>query len=52
MLLNSKSIFDQFKHKYVLAKFTTWTGLKSAYFPVASNISILFNRYVAVKSSD
>lgn len=44
MLLNSKSICDQLKHKYILAKFNTWPGLKSACLPVDSNIGVLFSK--------
>lgn len=40
--MHSKSIFNQLKHKYVLGKFTTWTGSQSACFPVESNISVVF----------
>lgn len=44
MLLNSKSISDRLK--YVLAKFTTWPGLKSAYLPVESSTGVLFSKYI------
>lgn len=45
MFLNPKSICDRLKHKYVLGKITAWPGLKSACFPVESDISVQFSKY-------
>lgn len=43
MLLNSKSISDQLKHKYVLVKLARF---EICHFPMESNISVLFSKYM------